>query len=63
MITALDSDTQPGSEMHILCQLSVAERVDKLKAGGFDASNLKNLKLFHHGEALIPWHAVNDEDL
>jgi len=46
MIVSLDAEVKKGSEVHILCELSVEDRMDRLNKGSMN--ELKNLSLHHH---------------
>ena len=36
MIVSLDAEVRTGSELHILCQVPIDERIERLRDGGFD---------------------------
>jgi len=46
MISSLDAEVKEGSELHLLCELSVEEREQRLFNGNM--GELKNLRLVHH---------------
>jgi hypothetical protein len=46
MIVSLDAEVKQGSELHILCELPVEEREERLSKGSM--TELKNLTLHHH---------------
>eukprot|EP00935_MAST-01C_sp_MAST-1C-sp1_P002427 g2427.t1 len=48
MILLLDSMVVKGSEVHMLAEVPLSERKNRLLADGLDPDSLKNLKLKHH---------------
>jgi hypothetical protein len=46
MISSLDAEVKEGSELHLLCELTIEEREQRLFNGNM--GELKNLKLVHH---------------
>lgn len=48
IICLLDALVEPGSELHMLCDLELPEREKRLREGGLDVSKLQNLRLHHH---------------
>ena len=50
MIMSLDAEVKKGSELHIMCELTVEEREAKFakSSSNFSKANLKNLTLHHH---------------
>lgn len=47
IITVLDSEVRCGSELYILSEKKLDERIELMKFGGFEESSLKNLKIVH----------------
>ena len=57
MIRLLDRLAPPGSELHMLCTLSVAARNAQIAENGLDTSTLTNLRVTHHvGNTAVKRH-------
>lgn len=48
MLLMLDKLLAPDSEVHIMCEMSIEDRLDQLKISGFDAGEMSNISLCHH---------------
>ena len=57
MIGLLDRLAPPGSELHMLCTLSVAERCTQIAENGMNTDALHNLRIIHHvGNTAVKRH-------
>ena len=57
MIRLLDRLAPPGSELHMLCTLTVAERNVQIAENGLDTASLTNLRVMHHvGNTAVKRH-------
>ena len=57
MIRLLDRLAPPGSELHMLCTLTVAERNLQIAENGLDTATLTNLRVIHHvGNTAVKRH-------
>jgi hypothetical protein len=57
MIALLDRLAPPGSELHLLCPLSVEERRAQIAENGMDTDALVNLSVIHHvGNTAVKRH-------
>ena len=57
MIRLLDRLAPPGSELHMLCTLTVAARNAQIAENGLDTSTLTNLRVMHHvGNTAVKRH-------